>query len=429
MNANRDLENFIPCTVQELVKLCVADSRLAGQDTAFDAFARRLIAYQQHRARMLLRPLRESFAMLDPDAELGDPASAEEAAAAAADVAAGFAALCEAANFRAYTEAELADAMDAATLIELNTWVDFDDFARIEVFYRGDDTMDLSLRRGFGKRQVRVDNLRRVAMLLEVRQARYFEALGRDLEELGAAPGKVYLYLYKNIPRNDLELLFPNVQISMRLGDRLLFGIPAAAGVIPLALKVLPSLALVGGAIVLTLFGSEAVELLNLRGGDASQYPTLVALSIMAILVGGFAVRQYNNYTRKKLKFLKRVKDTLFFKSLGTNAAALAALTDMAEQETVKELVLTFFVLITADGPLTREQLDRRAESWLLKHCGEQVDFDVDKSLRNARLLETVVEDAGQLIRTDEQGLFATAPIADLRAELDSLWERSFDAI
>ncbi len=423
-------ENFIPCSLHKMLRLCAADAALGDQGAEFESFARRLIAYQRHCARILAQPIRDNFAVLDPDAELEADGADRDAGVAAAEVADGFARLCAAANFRPYTEAELADAMDTATLIPLNTQVDFNDFARIAVFYRGDDFVDLTIRRGFRKQMVRVDNLRRVAMLLEVREAHYFEALGRNMAELGAAPGKVYLFLYKNIPRNDLELLFPNVKISMRLTDRLLFGVPAVAGLVPLVLKVLPSLALVGGAIVMTLFGAEAARLLNLSdSGDVSQYSTLVALSIMAILVGGFAVRQYNNYSRKKLKFLKRVKDTLFFKSLATNSAALSAVADMAEQETVKELLLIFYVLATAREPLSSLELDQRAEAWLLRHCGKTVDFDVDKSLRNARRLEAGAQDAGRLVKEDEHGRRFVESVASLHAGLDILWERSFDSI
>ena len=197
----------------------------------------------------------------------------------------------------------------------------------------------------------------------------------------------------------------------------------------PLAVKVLPSLALVGGAIVVTLFGTDAAQLLNLRDGDVSKYPTLVALSVVAILVGGFAVRQYNNYMRKKLRYLKRVTDTLFFKSLATNSAALTAVADMAERETVKELLLAFFVLTVSGEPLSREELDSRAERWIKEQFDQVVDFNVDKSLSNARLLGDIAEHAGQLIGEDEDGRYLVTDIATLHSKLDALWERSFDAI
>ena len=422
-------ESFIPASVANLLRDLCREPALGQDAKSFELFAKQLVAFQRHRSRMAAQSLSEAFDLLDPDVEIPSGHSAD-LTAAAAEVAEGFEQLCLAANFRPYSEAELCDAMDTATLIPLNTQVDFNDFARIMVFYRGDDFLELSLRKRFRYRQTRVDNLRRVAMLLEVRQTRYFDALGKDLAELGATPGKIYLYLYKNIPRNDLELLFPNVKVSMRLSDRLLVGIPATLGIGPLIVKAMPSLALIAAAVVATFFGADMANQLNLKSDTGnSQYPALFAFAALAMLVGGFAVRQYNSYVSKKLRFLKRMKDTLFFKNLATNRAALAAMNEMAQEETIKELVIVFFFLLTSKEPISKEELDKRCEAWLLKTYHRAVDFDVDKSLRSAQLLTTGEEDAGALIRHDGDGRLFVSTLSALREDLDGLWERSFDTV
>ncbi|HPO99072.1 MAG TPA: DUF3754 domain-containing protein, partial [bacterium] len=42
-------------------------------------------------------------------------------------------------------------------------------------------------------------------------------------------PGQTYLLNFKNVPKADLEIIFPNVKISITLKDKLLFWVPAFA--------------------------------------------------------------------------------------------------------------------------------------------------------------------------------------------------------
>ena len=72
-------------------------------------------------------------------------------------------------------------------------------------------------------------------------------------KELKFIPGKMYLYFYKNIPKLDIDLLFPNVTTSMTWKDRLLFGVPAIGAAIPLILKALPNVLLLVAAILFAL--------------------------------------------------------------------------------------------------------------------------------------------------------------------------------
>jgi len=421
----RSSEHFIPCSVDELTERLASDPDLGDDGAGFRQFADKLIAYQRRCADVLVAPVKSAFAQVDPDSEFPADPQADQAQLAG-EIAAGFEQLCLAANFRVYSKQELADAMATASLVPVVTRVAFNDFSRIQVFYRGDDFVDVEVPGRFGRRQVQVDNLRRVAMLLEVRQGRYFEALGVSAAQLGVEPGKTYLFLYKNIPRNDLELLFPNVQVSMNWTDRLLFWIPAGLGLAPLTLKVLPSLVLLLAAAAAMLAGPEAVRFLGVSVDENLQlYPALAAASTLALLLGGFAVRQYTSYKHRRLRFLKRVTDTLFFKHLATNSAALSALADIAEQELIKELLLIFFTLRASTIPLSREELDAKVEQWVKQNLHMDVDFEVDKTLSNVTHLEGRDDNAGRLISLDEEQRYWVADWQDLSSALDDLWRRS----
>ncbi|MEE8305629.1 MAG: DUF3754 domain-containing protein [Gammaproteobacteria bacterium] len=421
----RPSEHFIPCAVDELTERLASDPNLVDDSDGFRQFADKLIAYQRRCADLLAGPVKAAFAQIDPDSEFPPDPKADQAEITA-EIAAGFERLCRAANFRAYNEQELAEAMATASLVPVVTQVAFNDFSRIQLFYRGDDFIDVEVPGRIGRRQVQVDNLRRVAMLLEVRQGRYFEALGVNAAQLGVQPGKTYLFLYKNIPRNDLELLFPNVKVSMTWVDRLLFWIPAGLGLAPLTLKVLPSLVLLLAAAAAMLAGPEAVRFFGVSVDQNLQlYPALAAASTLALLLGAFAMRQYSSFKHRRLRFLKRVTDTLFFKHLATNSAALSALADIAEQELIKELLLIFCILQASSTPLSRQELDARVESWVKQNLHLAVDFEVDKTLGNVAHLEGRDDNAGRLIGLDEEQRYWVKGWQDLSGALDELWRRS----
>lgn len=102
-----------------------------------------------------------------------------------------------------------------------------------------------------------------MAVLLHVKDAKHFAAQVED-GELALIPGKMYLNLYKNIPHHDLELLFPNLKISMNLKDKLMLAVPAFGAAVPLALKVLPSIGLLIGRLRSSYSGGSWVVISRL---------------------------------------------------------------------------------------------------------------------------------------------------------------------
>ena len=84
------------------------------------------------------------------------------------------------------------------------------------------------------------------------RDATWFEARGRD--ELPFLPGATLLKMFRNVPRADLEMLFPNTEVRMKTIDKLMIGVPAAAsGVALLVTKLGPTLFLVGSLVAFWL--------------------------------------------------------------------------------------------------------------------------------------------------------------------------------
>ena len=91
---------------------------------------------------------------------------------------------------------------------------------------------------------------------------------GRDVDRLPFTPGSTIIKLFQDVPRADLEMLFPNAQVRMRRIDKLLIGVPAVvSGII-----VVGALLQIGhGDTVITTLGFVAIMLasINVFGGFA----------------------------------------------------------------------------------------------------------------------------------------------------------------
>src|SRR6185312_17552833 len=110
-------------------------------------------------------------------------------------------------------------------------------------------------------------------------------------------PGAVLLKYFRDIARTDLNALFPDVRVVMGLRDRLMLGVPALVGGIPILLKL---------ASTLTVLFVVAGFYLGLHGSvkDADTAGALAAVSGLVAL-GGFIVRQWVKFQRQSLIYQK----------------------------------------------------------------------------------------------------------------------------
>lgn len=429
------LETFISFRRSELIELCLNDRQLDAQAAdQFKEFCQILATFYHFRAHSLLERLKENYAPYNPDAETRRTTlSATRSQQSADQLDTDFSGLLEKANYNLLSQQELEQSFQATTLIPLQTKVDFTDFSQVMFYCRGAGQKTITVKRFLQKKQHIIDNYERVAVLLKFRDLSHFEAKQQRLEELGFVPGKVYLYLYKNIPANDLELLFPNVEVSMTWKDRLLLLLPALGAAIPLTLKVLPSLGLLIAAVLLVIMGPEITARFGFKtDGSANIYPLLIAVLSIGATLGGFAVRQYTKYKSKRLKFLKTVTDTLFFKNLVSNEGVLYSLTDAAEEELCKEVILVYYHLLTAATALDRTKLDHKIEGWMHTNFGAKIDFDLQKTLQNLTELQAELPAGanGQckraLLTEQTDGRLQVLPLSEAKQLLDYIWDNAF---
>lgn len=417
-----DAESFIPLRRFDVVELCAQQS---DDPENFREFGRLLLALLHHQSLKILDVLKDAYAEFNPDRDTLRIDREVDKDVLAETLKQRFDETLLCANYQRLSSEELHRALHEASIIPLNTHVDLNDYKDYAFYFRGSERKALPVRNYVKKKDVEVENLERVAVLLRFKDPEHFDHKKKKwrMEEIDFKPGKIYLYLYKNVPKNDLELLFPNVEVSMTWRDKLLFAVPAAAGAGPLLFKVLPSLGLIVGVIVLFTVGPEFAKQWNFDTGEGKPiFPILVAVLSASFALGGFAVRQYLNYKNKKLKFQKRVTDTLFFKNLVTNRGVLFTIIDSAEEELGKEMVLTYHHLRQSHKPLTERQLDERVEAWIKTHCDRDVDFDVSKALQR---LSAFRQDGRSLI-SENGGHWSALSLDDAKVVLDRHWDGLF---
>ena len=428
---NPSLEAFIPFSRRDLLGMILADQAFAAQHgKAFTAFCQLLDAWLHHAYHGRLEALKADFAHLDPDRDTVVREQPEPAVCSAreARLLESLSWVLERANYRSLSQPQLVETMAGRSLLELELDVDFADFDQMLFFWRGATVMPLPPvpKWQFWKRPAgTMEVFQRVMLLIRFKDAAYFAAKGQKPEALGFTPGKMYLYLYKLIPKLDLEVLFPNVRIRMTLKDRLLFVVPALGAAVPMVLKALPQLLLVVAVILFFTLGPGSVERLGFSGSQIGNFlPVLAALLSLGMIFGGFAAKQYLGYKNKKLKFLKDVTDTLFFRNLVSNAGVFHGLIDAAEEEEAKEIMLAAYQLsLAGTESLDAAALDDRIEAWLAEQ-GVAVDFDVDKALKTM----TEIESQGRhLLEKVAAGGLQLMPLDGACALLDQIWDGLYE--
>ena len=331
------------------------------------------------------------------------------------------------ANYHPIDQEEIKDALNKASIIPVRTAVNFSDYDEIAFYYRNKTPRKISIKRIFGSIELTIQNYDRMVVLLKTAttvESPRKSNLTSQIDNL--VPQRIYLNLYKNIPHGDLELLFPNIKISMTLKDKLMLGVPALGAAVPLALKILPSLGLLVGIIALTVFGFELGGTFEVDpASQKATYALLTAMLSIGLALGGFAGQQYVKYKSKRLSFLKKVADTLFFKTLDVGKGVISSLVDAAEEEQCKETLLTYFILFTNQHPSSEQDLDRAAEAWLSNEFAEHVDFKVAKALSEITEL-TAAGSQPPLLSCDERNLYQVCSLEDAKQRLDQIWDNAF---
>ncbi len=270
MNPAERKFRFIPFRRQHIVEMCLREDRLGADADDFRQLVRMLEQVFHYEFHQIVEGLKNAYAELDPDTDTRSPKfDAAEGGESFVELLDG---LLEAANYERVTEAELNQALTESSLFKIRLQVDFEDFSEVSLFARGESRKRETLSSWFGLRKQEIEfvNYERVVVYLRMRDD--FVRAKDDFASCRA--GATLLKLFRNVPKADLEMLFPNTRVRMRLTDKLLIGVPALVS---------------GGVVLTTKLGASLVLLGSLVGywlGVHNQPAELNQASLMALLAG-----------------------------------------------------------------------------------------------------------------------------------------------
>ncbi|RXM42948.1 TMEM143 family protein [Flavobacterium sp. YO64] len=312
-------------------------------------------------------------------------------------------------NYHRIDKETLEVAFKESDLIGLDLSIDFNAFKDYELYVRGHHKAKEKITKYiFWKKEVEIEYYDRVMIFLNYNEADYLNEKKVKLGKMPIDPGSIALKIFKRVPKNDLETIFPNAIPKMSLKDKLLLWVPGIFGGLSLlSAKVIPALINMYGAYETR----EAIDLLNSK---TSLNQGLIALGILS----AYCFRQYNNFVNKKIRYSKMLSDSLYFKNLGNNSGAFYSLLNSSEEEALKETILAYSFLNRSQYPLTAEELDLQIEAWFASELKTELDFDVNDALFKLKNIGIGIETNGK---------WSVIPLNEALIKIDELWDGVFD--
>lgn len=398
-------EYYIPLRHGELRSRLANDARLTPNDRRlFEQFCKLLSAtfhYEYHERAERLKGEYEPF---DPDAAKPADKTSDDIDQRDRHVAQLFDNLTDLlrrANYHRLSQSQIEQAVAAASDWGVRLDVDFNVFERLEVYARGDligRRTRHHWRNLYRPEEVDVPIYQRLLVVFQLRQHRRVD---KNLDTAA-----VYIKLFKNIPKEDVDMMLPGVKAKMSLIDSGKVLLPTALAMHKFVL----------GAVMLIAAGATGVA----GATGAVGTPGLFGL---AIFIGGilaFGVRSVFGYLNVQNKYQLNLTRSLYFQNLDNSSGVLLRLTDEAEEQEFYESILAYFLLWREAGPegWSIEQLDAAAERYLTQLCGFGIDFEVDDALEKLRRLQL----ASQL----PDGRWRSVAIEDGLRALDVAWDNYF---
>jgi hypothetical protein len=389
-------DHHIPVRKSRLIRLLLEDTNLHNGDVcAFEQCCRLLSAIVHFQYHEWLEALKDLYAPFNPDAITWEPkAFTDEPSHTLIPVLFDrFTALLERANYRRLSRGEIEEAIGVASEWGVRLHVDFTVVERLEVYVRG-DVMDRRTRRSWRARYqpeiVDVPIYQRLVVIFQLRQ--------KQLSHTQVGPVPVYIKVFKNIPKADLDMLLPGTRFAMSMLDRGKIILPTVTGIAIAVLKILK------GALLLAFAGVYGIlAVLGLVGGTI-----------------GYGVKSFLGYLRTKEKYQLNLTRSLYYQNLDNNAGVICRILDEAEEQELVEAILAYALLHwkARETGWTAEQLDQQAEHYLREITHRTVDFEVHDALDKLTRLGCV--------EASSEGRWRARPIDVVLNDLDRAWDNYF---
>jgi hypothetical protein len=418
--AKRGRERFIPVTRFALLdRLTAPGAWSGGQAKDARRFFRYLDHWRRQQYNAALHVLEETYEPFSPDSDLlmTRAFTAEERHIMQKRVVEGMSHLLEQANYVRIDPRDVELILTRESTYDLDLHVDMDAFEEVLLYYRGASTKRDQRRRWhrfYLKENFDIPIFQRLFLLFKLKP---FDVRVREVMQTQKLSSKeaekvvkrarasmppvvkddnIYMKLFKNIPRNDLEMVFPNTKVRFRFFDKLRLGATAGSGL---------GVGAFGAAGKIALLASN---------------PIGAALAVIGF--GGIAFRQAMNFMNQKQRYMVVMAQNLYFHSMADNRGVILKLAARAAEEDIKEEMLLYSVL--AKERARRQDLpdiDAAIEQYLTGSFGISVDFDIPDAL-DRLIADGVVSEA-------PDGTLTTLPPREAALHIDQKWDRYLDEL
>jgi hypothetical protein len=388
-------EHFVLLTTAELANELEKELP-EDQRPRFRQFVNLLSATLHNDFHKNLKELKQSYRPFDPDPDI--PIRSPVKDTNDKEFMKRFEYLLTKANFKKVGEEQLNHALTTESLYSGSVDVNLDELDEWALYSRGLSKRIHKIKnwKTFRReRKLEVESYDRV--VLAIRFTRGY--IARSEERRSALDSDhIYIKYFRNVPLNDLEMVFPNTSYHMSLWDKIKVAVPTLGAVVLATGRVVPViLALAGGVAGASIGGLEMAAI----GG-----------ALGALI--GIAFRAYINYKNARITYMQALTEGLYFKILDSNAGVFHRLLDAAEEEEVKEALLAFYFL--KDAPLKESQLDSKVEYWFEKrHI--PFDFEVDDGLAKLSRMKLAQE---------VDGKWHVKDLSEAIVHLDRMWDELF---
>jgi hypothetical protein len=376
MAQHQNCEPFIPLRRPELIDLLCADDSLRPEQVEdFRQLCRLLTATYHFQYHHKLEELKTAYAPFDPDPDTRPliKLSAAEKQCRLNTLFSDFAWLMERANFRHLCRGDVEPYLRTASDWGIRMDVDFSCFERLALFARGDVAQQRTRRRLRNLYRVETTTVPVFQRLVLIVKLRPHPRLSKK-----ADTESVYLKIFKDIPKLDLNMLLPGARVRMSYLDRSHISLPLLTGFGLILYKIaLPFLAL--GALLGESFAQS--------GGSPS-------LAFWGLATGtlGYGYRSYYGYQQTRQRYRLTLTESLYFQNLDNNAGVLVRLLDEAEEQESREALLAYYFLWRQAGERgwTDAELNGAVEKYLETRAGVKVAFGIGDAIRNLEQLHLV---------------------------------------
>jgi hypothetical protein len=223
--------------------------------------------------------------------------------------------------------------------------VDFSAFEHVALFVRGEGFQQRTLRSWRNLYQgepVDVPIYRRLVLILKMRK---HPRLGPDVDT-----EHVYLKVFKDIPRADVNMLLPGARVRLKLLDRGKIGFGLFSGLATLGYRMADQL------------GQLLHELVMKQ--DA-------VWGLTAGLIG-YGYKSYYDYHQTRQAYHLSLTQSLYFQNLDSNAGVLTRLFDEGEDQETRTTLLAYYCLWRYGGEagLPDADLEAAMEMFLDRYTG-----------------------------------------------------------